>query len=132
MREKEAVADFLKDADDVCLHEPVHKRMLWVLAKRGTIKLVYNSELAHKRMLQILHELMPSTYSEEVLLGLDGMDSSQLPELDKPFDDLSNQHFTVTDDDIVEVFESDYASYEVHRTRRPPPAIIVFLKAIKK
>lgn len=132
MKENEVTVDFLKGPDDICLHEPVHQRLLWVLAKRGTIKLVYNSELAHKRMLQILHELMPSTYSEEVVLGLDGTDYSQLPKLAKPFDDLSDQHFTVTDDAILEVQEADYVSYEVCRTRRPPSAINAYLKAIRE
>lgn len=103
--------------------------MRQLLAEHGVIIMLGRSRLARMdNMRQLLGELMPSDYSAGVALGLDG---DPAPEPDKPFQ-CADQHFTVTDDAIVEVCEAEYASYEVQRTRRPPPAIIAFLRSIRE
>ena len=94
-------------------------------------------------MLHFLHKLLPSTYSEEVVLGLDGIDPTLLPKLDEPFDFSYDSPHEVVDGDIIEIymeaaddddFDDDVLTEVSHQTsygRKANPTLDDFLTAVE-
>lgn len=107
MTEKEAetvvTVKYLELAEEIFSDELVFKARLQVLVDKGIVRMICGKEPKRKTMVQLLHDLMPSFYSEEVLLGLEGSSLPEPPELDEPFNFAYDEPHEVNDGDIIEI-----------------------------
>ena len=142
-REAETVVTvkYFELADEIFSDELVCKASLQVLVDRGTIKMLCSNEPKRKTMVQLLHDLMPSFHSEEVLLGLESSLLPEPPELDEPFSFAYDEPHEVNDGDIIEicmeaeegdfVSEADGVNYKTAYEEIENPTLDDLLNALK-
>ncbi len=132
--------------------EGVGSKNLWrmgklqVLAKRGTIRMIYGIKPVLQKALEELedqqlldNEFELPDYSDEPLLAVEGA-SPYLLRLDEPFT-FADQHFHINDDDIDEIYmEADDSDLDYEDEACRPttygimdnPTVDDFLEAIEK